>query len=54
MGIISYAGGMSIAIAADSVPGSQGVARTICDRFERRFEEYVSAAEQVLSEAKGE
>ena len=54
MGIISYAGGISIAVAADCVPGSEGVARRICERFERRFGEYVRAAEGVLSEAKEE
>ena len=60
MGIISYAGGMSISIAADCVPassnsvGSEGVARRICERFETRFEEYVSAAREVLGEAKVE
>ena len=60
MGIISYAGGMSISIAADCVPassnsvGSEGVARRVCERFETRFEEYVSAAREVLGEAKVE
>ena len=54
MGIISYAGGMSIAVAADCVPDSEGVARRICTRFEQRFEEYVRAAREVLAEAKVE
>lgn len=54
MGIISYAGGMSIAIAADCVPKSQGIARAICTRFERRFQDYVSTAEKILSETKDE
>ncbi|KAI9063841.1 hypothetical protein FKP32DRAFT_1592077 [Trametes sanguinea] len=48
MGIISYAGGISIAVSADMVPGSRGVARRICEDFERRFELYVARAKEVL------
>ena len=50
MGIISYAGGMSISIAADRVAESEGVARRVCARFETRFQEYVAAAEKTLGE----
>ncbi|KAF9816003.1 hypothetical protein IEO21_04253 [Rhodonia placenta] len=49
MGIISYAGGLSIAVAADLVPSTQGVARRICDRFEERCELYVRKAKEVLN-----
>lgn len=49
MGIISYAGGISIAVAADRVPISRGVARRICEGFEERFEFYVIRAREVLS-----
>lgn len=48
MGIISYAGGLSIAVAADMVPSSQGVARRICEGFEQRFELYVRRAKEIL------
>ncbi|CDO68178.1 hypothetical protein BN946_scf184938.g30 [Trametes cinnabarina] len=48
MGIISYAGGICIAVSADMVPGSEGVARRICENFERRFELYVERAKEVL------
>lgn len=54
MGIISYAGGMSISIAADRVPESEGVARRVCERFEKRFQEYVAASEQALGADKAE
>ncbi|KAI8974568.1 wax ester synthase-like acyl-CoA acyltransferase domain-containing protein [Trametes punicea] len=49
IGILSYAGGISIAVSADLVPASQGVARRICEKFERRFELYVARAKQVLN-----
>ncbi|KAI0929578.1 hypothetical protein AcV7_005072 [Taiwanofungus camphoratus] len=49
MGIISYAGGISIAVAADRVPISRDVARRICEGFEERFEFYVIRAREVLS-----
>ncbi|KZT64591.1 hypothetical protein DAEQUDRAFT_678332 [Daedalea quercina L-15889] len=48
MGIISYAGGLSIAVAADKVPSSIGVADRICAGFEERFELYVEKAREVL------
>ncbi|KAH8079407.1 wax ester synthase-like acyl-CoA acyltransferase domain-containing protein [Cristinia sonorae] len=50
MGIISYANGLCISIAADRVPSpeGEGVARRICERFERRFEEYVAVAREVV------
>ncbi|PCH44092.1 hypothetical protein WOLCODRAFT_164912 [Wolfiporia cocos MD-104 SS10] len=48
MGIISYAGGISIAVAADKVPSSEGVARRICEKFEARFELYARRAKEVL------
>ncbi|CCM02027.1 uncharacterized protein FIBRA_04103 [Fibroporia radiculosa] len=48
MGIISYAGGISIAVAADAVPASQGIARRICDGFEERFQLYVQRAREIL------
>lgn len=48
IGIISYAGGISIAVSADAVPASAGVARRICANFERRFELYVARAKEVL------
>ncbi|KZS99885.1 uncharacterized protein LAESUDRAFT_765129 [Laetiporus sulphureus 93-53] len=49
MGIISYAGGLSIAVAADMVPSSQGTAERICARFEERFELYAQRAREVLN-----
>ncbi|PIL25474.1 hypothetical protein GSI_13364 [Ganoderma sinense ZZ0214-1] len=48
IGIMSYAGGLSIAVSADLVPGSEGVARKICEGFERRFGLYVARAKEVL------
>ncbi|RDX40998.1 hypothetical protein OH76DRAFT_1412509 [Lentinus brumalis] len=48
IGIMSYAGGISIGVSADHVPGSEGIARRICEDFERRFELYVSRAKEVL------
>lgn len=48
MGIISYAGGLCISIAADKVPGSEGIARRICERFERRFDIYVQCARDIV------
>ncbi|KAH9925735.1 wax ester synthase-like acyl-CoA acyltransferase domain-containing protein [Fomitopsis serialis] len=48
MGIISYAGGLSIAVAADKVPSSLGVAERICTGFEERFELYVQRAQEIL------
>ena len=48
IGIISYAGGISIAVSADRVPGSEGVTRRICESFERRFALYVARAKEVL------
>ncbi|KAI0741746.1 wax ester synthase-like acyl-CoA acyltransferase domain-containing protein [Daedaleopsis nitida] len=48
IGIMSYAGGLSIGVSADLVPGSEGVARRICESFERRFELYVARAKEVL------
>jgi len=49
IGIISYAGGLSIAIAADKVALSEGIAQRICEGFEERFELYVRRAEEVLN-----
>lgn len=49
MGIISYAGSISISVAADMVPASQGVCQRICEGFEERFELYVERAKEVLS-----
>ena len=48
IGIMSYAGGISIGVAADRVPGSEGVARRICEGFNQRFELYVERATEVL------
>lgn len=48
MGIISYAGGLCISVAADRVDGSEGVARRICERFEERFAVYVECAKDIL------
>ncbi|TBU30100.1 wax ester synthase-like acyl-CoA acyltransferase domain-containing protein [Dichomitus squalens] len=48
IGIMSYAGGLSVAVSADLVPGSEGVARRICEGFEKRFELYVARAKEVL------
>ena len=48
IGIMSYAGGISIAVSADLVPGSEGVTRRICEGFERRFGLYVARARAVL------
>ncbi|CAL1709951.1 unnamed protein product [Somion occarium] len=48
VGIISYAGGLCISVAADKVPASEGVTRRICERFERRFDCYVRCAKEVI------
>ena len=48
IGVMSYAGGISIAVSADRVSGSEGVARRICEGFERRFGLYVGRAREVL------
>ncbi|OCH91412.1 hypothetical protein OBBRIDRAFT_792348 [Obba rivulosa] len=48
MGIISYAGGLSIAVAADAVPSARGMCRQICESFEERFEVYLARAKEVL------
>ncbi|KAI0819567.1 wax ester synthase-like acyl-CoA acyltransferase domain-containing protein [Trametes gibbosa] len=48
IGVISYAGGISIAVSADAVPGSEGVARSVCAGFEARFGLYVERAREVL------
>ena len=48
VGIMSYAGGIAIGLSADRVPGTEGVARKICEDFERRFELYVTRAKEVL------
>ncbi|KAI0372646.1 hypothetical protein BV20DRAFT_1034364 [Pilatotrama ljubarskyi] len=48
IGIISYAGGIAIAVSADMVPSSKGVTRRICENFEKRFELYVARAKEVL------
>lgn len=48
MGIISYAGGLCISVAADKVPGSQNITKRICERFERRFEIYVQHARDIV------
>lgn len=53
MGIISYAGGLCVAIAADRVPASEGVARRVCEGFERRFGEYVGVAREVVRREEG-
>ena len=52
MGIISYAGNLCVSIAADRVPSSEGVARRICEGFEKRFCEYVRAAREVVAREK--
>ncbi|TCD61046.1 hypothetical protein EIP91_009119 [Steccherinum ochraceum] len=52
MGIISYAGGLCVSIAADRVPASEGVARRICQGFEKRFEDYVEVAKEVVEREK--
>ncbi|KAI0079247.1 hypothetical protein K474DRAFT_1592391 [Panus rudis PR-1116 ss-1] len=51
MGIISYAGSLCISVAADKVPASEGVARRICERFEKRFQMYLQCAKEVLEHA---
>ncbi|KIJ55141.1 hypothetical protein M422DRAFT_23789 [Sphaerobolus stellatus SS14] len=49
IGILSYAGGISISVAADKVPGSEGVARRLCEKFEERFDIYVTKAKNALN-----
>lgn len=48
IGIMSYAGGIAIALSADAVPGGEGIAQRICVDFERRFELYLARAKEVL------
>ncbi|KAH9926280.1 wax ester synthase-like acyl-CoA acyltransferase domain-containing protein [Epithele typhae] len=48
IGVLSYAGGVSLAIAGDRIPGGEGVARELCARFEGRFALYVERAREVL------
>jgi len=54
IGIISYAGGISISVAADKVPGSEGVARRLCEKFDERFGVYVTKAKSVLDDDSGD
>ncbi|GAA94121.1 uncharacterized protein L969DRAFT_86227 [Mixia osmundae IAM 14324] len=49
IGIISYAGKLSISCAADKVPGSEDVARLVCESFEKRFELYEAKARAILA-----
>ena len=49
MGVISYAGGLCVAVAADRVPTSDGVAQRICEGFEKRFDEYLTVAREVIA-----
>lgn len=52
IGILSYAGQLSISVLADAQAGDEedggGVARRICDDFEEIFALYVKAADQVI------
>ncbi|KAF8587875.1 hypothetical protein K439DRAFT_1385418 [Ramaria rubella] len=48
IGVISYAGGICISVAADKVTASEGVASRICMRFAERFELYVARAKEIL------
>ncbi|UZJ57086.1 hypothetical protein CBS101457_006406 [Exobasidium rhododendri] len=50
IGIISYAEGVCITIAADHVRGrySEGVAHRLTDKFEQRWKQYIQIADEVL------
>lgn len=48
IGVLSYNGGLCVSVAADSVPETRGVARQICDRFEKRFQVYVERAREIV------
>lgn len=48
IGIISYQDDVALTFCADSVEESRGVARRLSTAFERRWQEYVEAAEAVL------
>ncbi|PRP84117.1 hypothetical protein PROFUN_04108 [Planoprotostelium fungivorum] len=48
IGIISYAGDLYISVSADKVKGGEGVARRLTDKFERRWREYLEAANKVI------
>ncbi|GJJ11499.1 hypothetical protein Clacol_005732 [Clathrus columnatus] len=47
IGVISYNGGLCVSVAADSVPGTEGVARKLCELFEKRFKVYVERAREI-------
>lgn len=53
IGIISYAGSICISVSADHVRGSEGVARRLTAKFEKRWSQYLEAAEQVLEKREG-
>jgi hypothetical protein len=42
---------MCISVCADDCPGTHGVARRLCEGFERRFDLYLDAAKAILREA---
>jgi len=50
LGIISYAGKLSVSVMADAPPGSDGVARDIVDQFERRLAEYIRIAKDAVKQ----
>ncbi|KAK0538448.1 hypothetical protein OC835_001429 [Tilletia horrida] len=51
IGVITYAGSVSVTVTADRVQGepSEGVARRLTDAFARRWEVYLRAADAVLN-----
>jgi hypothetical protein len=54
IGILSYAGELSISVVADAVEGDEadgGVARRVCDDFAETFALYLRAAEELLRDA---
>lgn len=51
IGIISYADGICITIAADNVPGSpsEGVAHRLTNKFAARWQQYMDTADEILA-----
>ncbi len=49
IGVISYAGTIAISVSADYVPESAGVSRRLTSKFERRWQQYLDAADEVLA-----
>ncbi|KAL0483539.1 diacylglycerol O-acyltransferase [Acrasis kona] len=48
IGIISYAGGLSISVVSDKVPGAEGITRRLTDKFEKRWKVYLDASDKKI------